>query len=185
MRNTIACIARDRDHAEDIVDRLKEEQFPSSDISVVFSHSEEMKDFALDKDTKAPEGAVTGVVSGGVIGGALGWLAGIGAIVIPGIGPLIVAGPIAAALSGAAVGAGVGGIAGALIGLGFPEYVAQDYEDRVKRGNVLITLHTESVDEMMRARKIFEDEDAMEISAYDEQGNDLRIREGVSSEKRY
>ncbi|MHB9029107.1 MAG: hypothetical protein ACYC9O_10080 [Candidatus Latescibacterota bacterium] len=185
MRNTIACVARDRDHAEKIVDRLKAERFPSSDISVVFSHSKDAKDFALDKDTKAPEGAVTGAISGGAIGGVLGWLAGIGTIAIPGVGPLIAAGPIAAALSGAAVGAGVGGIAGALIGMGFPEYLAKDSENRVKSGSVLITVRTDSTDEMMRARRIFEDEKAVEISAFDEEGYELRPREEIPSERRY
>ncbi len=179
MKNVVACIARDRNQAERIVDKLKAENFPGSEISVVFSSSSEMRDFAVNKDTKAPEGAVAGVITGGAIGGVLGWLAGIGSIAIPGVGPLIAAGPVMAALSGAAVGAGIGGIAGALIGMGFPEYVAKDYESRVKSGNVLITVHTDNTDELERARRIFADQGAVEISTVDEQGNFVREREQV------
>lgn len=64
-----------------------------------------------------------------------------------------------------AVGAGVGGIAGALIGLGYPEYVAKNYEARVKGGNILITFRSENADEIQRARDIFEREGAADISS--------------------
>src|SRR5256885_16152028 len=84
------------------------------------------------KATKAPEGATTGATAGGVTGGVLGLLAGIGTLAIPGVGPLIAAGPIMAALSGAAVGATAGGIAGGLIGLGIPEIEAKRYEEKLK-----------------------------------------------------
>ena len=76
----------------------------------------------------------TGATSGAVVGGALGWLAGIGALAIPGVGPLIAAGPIIAALTGVGVGGAVGGITGGLIGLGIPEYEAKRYEGRIKAG---------------------------------------------------
>jgi len=108
----------------------------------------------LRRNTKAPEGAVTGVATGGAIGGALGWLVGIGALAIPGVGPLIAAGPIVAALSGAAVGGTVGGITGALIGMGIPEYEAKRYEGRVKGGNVLISVHTENSAQISEAKEI-------------------------------
>src|SRR4029434_10905322 len=113
------------------------------------------RDFAHEKNTKAPEGAATGAGTGGVVGGALGLLAGIGALVIPGVGPLIAAGPIMAALSGAAVGATVGGIAGALIGLGSPEYEAKRYEGKIREGNILISVHAESSDQVKLAKDIF------------------------------
>lgn len=165
MENSVACIAKDREQTDRIVDRLKEASLPGSNISVVFADRKESRNFAIDKDTKAPEGAIAGVGTGGVIGGAVGLLAGIGAITIPGIGPLIAVGPLMSALSGAAVGAGIGGIAGALIGMGYPEYVAKNYESRVKGGNILITFHSESPDEIQRARDIFEREGATDISS--------------------
>ena len=79
--------------AEDAVDSLKNSGFRSTDISVLFPDNQGSKDFAHEKHTKAPEGAVAGGSSGAVIGGALGWLAGIGALAIPGVGPFISGGP--------------------------------------------------------------------------------------------
>lgn len=152
---SVFCIASNRGHADRIVDRLRTETFSSNDISVLFSDKSATRDFAHEKTTKAPEGAITGVGTGGVIGGALGWIAGIGALTIPGVGPLIAAGPINAALSGAAVGAAVGGIAGGLIGLGIPEIEAKRFEGKVKAGNALISVHTENAEEIARAKDIF------------------------------
>src|SRR5204862_6541216 len=92
--------------------------------------------------TKAPEGATAGASAGGLLGGTLGLLAGIGALAIPGVGPLIAAGPLLAALSGAAAGAAVGGLTGALVGLGIPEMEAKHYEGKLKGGNILLAVHT-------------------------------------------
>src|SRR6476620_9846248 len=131
-KKSVFCIATSREQAEQIVDLLKFENFSNNDISVLFPDKGTTHDFAHEKNTKAPEGAVAGAGTGGVVGGALGWIAGIGALAIPGVGPFIAAGPIIAALSGAAVGAAVGGIAGGLIGLGIPEMEAKRYEGKVK-----------------------------------------------------
>src|SRR6267143_2936264 len=108
----------DRMSVENAVDALKMEGVRNTDISVLLPDNVGTKDFAHEKNTKAPEGAATGAGSGAVIGGTLGWLAGIGALAIPGLGPFIAAGPIVAALAGVGVGGAIGGIAGALIGLG-------------------------------------------------------------------
>src|ERR1700680_4006966 len=110
-----------RTGAERAVDALRQKGFRSTDISVLFPENTGTKDFAHEKNTKAPEGTATGATSGAVIGGALGWLARIGALAMPGVGPFIAAGPIMAALAGAGAGGVVGGIAGALIGMGIPE----------------------------------------------------------------
>ena len=126
-------IVHTRVEAENLVDALKLDGITDNQISVLFPDKEGTKDFAHDNSTKAPEGAVTGATTGGVIGGTLGLLAGIGALAIPGVGPLIAAGPIMATLSGAAVGATAGGVTGALIGLGIPEYEAKMYEGKNPR----------------------------------------------------
>jgi len=89
-------------------------------MSVPLPDSRSTKEFAHQKDTKAPEGTTVGVTAGGVIGGTLGVLAGIGALAIPGVGPLIAAGPITAGLAGLGVGGAVGGLVGALVGDGYP-----------------------------------------------------------------
>src|ERR1700744_2505916 len=91
------------------LEALRAAGFRNTDVSVLLPENAGTKDFVHQKDTKAPEGATTGVTTGAVVGGVIGWLAGIGALAIPGIGPLIAAGPIVALLAGAgAVGAGGG-----------------------------------------------------------------------------
>src|ERR1700720_4991524 len=89
-----------RTGVERAVDDLKADGFRSTDISVLFPENVGTKDFAVDKGTKAPEGATTGAGTGAAIGGTLGWLAGVGALAIPGLGPLIAAGPLMAAPGG-------------------------------------------------------------------------------------
>jgi hypothetical protein len=154
-KKSVFCIANNRSKADQIVENLKNANFSNNDISALFPDKDTTRDFAHEKNTKAPEGAVAGAGAGGVIGGALGWIAGIGALAIPGVGPFIAAGPIIAALSGAAVGAAVGGIAGGLIGLGIPEIEAKRYEGKIKKGNILISVHTEDSKEIARAKDIF------------------------------
>jgi hypothetical protein len=132
-----------KEQVETAVNEMKSQGFRNADISVLFPYNEGSKDFALEKGTKAPEGAAAGATSGGVIGGALGWLAGIGMLAIPGLGPFIAAGPIMALLGGVGVGAAVGGLTGALIGMGIPEYVATRYEGRIKGGCILLSVHAD------------------------------------------
>jgi len=162
-KKSVFCIAATRVQAETIVERLKDANFSNNDISVLFPDKGTSKDFAHEKSTKAPEGAITGAGTGGVIGGALGWVVGIGALAIPGVGPFIAAGPIIAALSGAAAGAAVGGITGGLIGLGIPEIEAKRYDGKIKAGNILLSVHTENSEEIARAKEIFSDCNAQDI----------------------
>src|SRR5579862_9385470 len=103
MATSVFCIAPTETLANDIVLRLKASGFANNDISVLFPDKSSTRDFAHEKNTKAPEGASIGASAGGVVGGALGLLAGIGLLAIPGVGPFIAAGPIMAALSGIAV----------------------------------------------------------------------------------
>src|SRR5690606_10823949 len=140
MGRAVYGIAKTEGQAERIVTELEAAGFAYEDVSVLMPDRAGTRDFAHEKGTKAPEGAVAGAGTGGVIGGAFGLLAGIGSLAIPGIGPLIAAGPILATLSGAAVGATVGGMAGALVGMGIPEYEAKLYEGRIRDGNILISV---------------------------------------------
>ena len=164
MAKAVFCIAQSEAQATTIVDELKAAGFSNNDISVLFPDKTGTKDFAHEQNTKAPEGAATGAGTGGVLGGALGWLVGIGALAIPGLGPLVAAGPIMAALSGAAAGAAVGGLSGALIGMGIPEYEAKRYEGKVKDGNILVSVHTEDSTERDRVKEIFTRAGADDIS---------------------
>jgi hypothetical protein len=130
------------------------------------------KDFSHEHNTKAPEGAATGAGTGAVLGGALGWLVGIGALAIPGLGPFIAAGPIMAALAGVGVGGAVGGVTGALIGMGIPEYEAKRYEGRVKKGGILLSVHSDSSEWTKRAKDIIERTGAEDISSTGEASAD-------------
>jgi hypothetical protein len=154
-----------RESVEEAVDHLRNAGFRNTDISVLFPENRGTKDFAHEKNTKAPEGATTGGVAGGVIGGALGWLAGIGALAIPGIGPLIAAGPIVGMLTGVGVLGTVGGIAGALIGMGIPEYEAKRDEGRVREGGILLSVHSDNSDWTRRAKEVLELTGAHDIAS--------------------
>jgi hypothetical protein len=164
MAKSVFGIAKSEEQAIRIANDLRAAGFGGNDISVLFPDKQGTRDFAHEQHTKAPEGAVSGALTGGVIGGALGWLVGIGSLAIPGVGPFIAAGPVLAALSGVAAGGTVGGIAGGLIGMGIPEYEAKRYEGKLKEGNILISVHAESSDEVSRAKDVFKRAGAEDIA---------------------
>jgi uncharacterized membrane protein len=163
-KSSVFGIVKTHSQAEQIVEGLQQAGFPVSEISVLLPDNEGKHDIGHVKATKAPEGATTGATTGGLTGGVLGLLAGIGALAIPGVGPLIAAGPIMAALSGVAIGATTGGVVGALIGLGIPEIEARRYEDKLKSGNYLIAVHARDGEEKDRAKEIFKNAGAEDIS---------------------
>lgn len=165
MSHTAYCTARTVAQANTIVDRLKARGVTNEHISVVMADNKATREFAVENNTKAPEGAVTGGSAGMVLGGTLGWLTGIGALAIPGLGPLIAAGPIMAALSGAAAGGLMGGVSGALIGMGIPEIEAKQYHDRLQRGEAIITVTTNAPEDNDRVEKIFAEAGAENISS--------------------
>ncbi len=159
--------------AEDAIEDLQSAGFRVEDISVLLPENLGNKDLRTEKSTKAPEGTTTGATSGAVIGGALGLLAGIGTIAIPGIGPLIAAGPIMATLAGIGAGGAVGGLAGALIGAGFPEYEARRYEGRVQKGGVLVSVHADNSEWAKKAKEIMKNSGAEDISSTGESAADF------------
>lgn len=173
-KNTAAFgIYKDRISVENAVDTLRQAEFRNTDISVLFPENKGTKDFAHEKNTKAPEGAAAGAGSGAVVGGALGWLAGIGALAIPGVGPLIAAGPIVAALAGVGVGGAIGGVAGALIGMGIPEYEAKRYEGRIKEGGILLSVHCDDSKWTKKAKEILEQTGAADVASTGESSADF------------
>ena len=154
-KNTAAFgLYSDRVQVEQGIDALLAARFRNEDISVLFPDNEGTKDFAHEKNTKAPEGATAGAGAGGVIGGTLGLLVGIGALAIPGLGPFIAAGPIVAALAGIGAGGAVGGFVGALVGMGIPEYEAIRYDGRVRQGGILVSVHCDNSEWVARAKDI-------------------------------
>jgi hypothetical protein len=169
MTKAVFCIAKNIEQAEIIITNLKLAGFSNNDISVLFPDKSTTKDFAHEKHTKAPEGAAIGGTVGLGTGAVVGLLAGIGALAIPGVGPLIAAGPIMGALSGAAVGAATGGLTGGLIGLGIPEYEAKRYEGKIIGGSALISVHTTSSEAIDKVKDIFEKAHAEDISSTGEE----------------
>ena len=168
----VFCISDDRAKTISIVNSLRAIGVRESEISLVMPHDDSDGDIAIEGATKAPEGAATGAGSGMVLGGVLGWMAGIGALAIPGLGPFIAAGPIMAALGGAAIGGATGSIAGGLIGLGFSEYEAKQYEGYLKDGNALISVSVADSDEESKVKKLFKDAKADHISTQGVQEKD-------------
>jgi hypothetical protein len=166
-------IYRDRQQAEQAVDSLRSAGFRNSDVSALLPENVGTKDFAHEKNTKAPEGATTGGASGAVLGGALGWLAGIGALAIPGIGPFVAAGPIMGTLAGAGAGGAVGGLIGALVGMGIPEFEAKRYEGRVRDGGILLSVHCDTSDWVTRAKDVLKRTGAQDVASSGEASADF------------
>jgi hypothetical protein len=161
-------IYNSRTEVENAVDRLRAGGFRPTDISVLLPENLGNKDMGVKGATKAPEGATAGGVSGATIGGVLGWLAGIGSLAIPGIGPLIAAGPIVGALAGLGAGGAAGALVGALAGYGIPEYEAKRYEGRVRKGGILVSVHSDDSNWTSKAKTILEETGAEDVSSTSE-----------------
>src|ERR1700745_821476 len=163
--------------ADSATDTLVRSGFPAADISALLPDNLGGKEIGTQKATKAPERAATGAGSGAVLGGALGLLAGVGALAIPGVGPLIAAGPIMAPLAGIGVGGAVGGFTGALVGLGIPEYEAKRYEGVIRTGGILLSVHCDTSDEITAAKRIMEQTGAEDVSSTSESSADVKTND--------
>ena len=147
----------DRASFESALEALRAAEFRNSDISAILPERDRTtKDLAHEINTKAPEGIAAGAGTGAAVGGVLGWLVGIGALAIPGIGPLVAAGPVVAALAGAAAAGATGGLVGGLVGAGIPEVEAKRYAGRIREGGYLISVHCDDRNWAKRAEEILE-----------------------------
>jgi hypothetical protein len=165
-----------RNGAEQAAETLVSAGFAAGDISVLLPENLGTREIGTEKASKAPEGAATGAGTGLVLGGALGLLAGIGALAIPGVGPLIAAGPIMATLAGMGAGGTIGGLAGALIGAGIPEYEAKRYEGIIQKGGILLSIHCSTSDEVKRGKDILKATGGEDISSTGEASVDKADR---------
>jgi hypothetical protein len=147
-----------RARAEAAIDRLTAAGFSNGALSVLISDKEGSR-------TKVADDAITGAEVGAVVGGTLALLAGLNALVMPGVGSLIAAGPLLASLAGLGAGAAVGGLVGALVGLGIPEYEAKLYDGRLKDGAVLLSVHCAGNEEISKARDLLTASGAEDITA--------------------
>lgn len=141
---TVVGLYDDLTDARNVVEDLVAAGFDRNDISLVVRENEDVYSTStrdgMDDAGQAAEGAVSGALTGGALGGLGGILLGLGALAIPGIGPVVAAGPIVAGLTGAAIGATVGGLVGALVGWGIPEEEAGYYAEGVRRGGTLVAV---------------------------------------------
>jgi uncharacterized membrane protein len=126
--------------AERAIQRLKQEGFSESQIGVAIKDRGEQKELIEGTGTQAAEGAATGAIGGGVLGGVIGLLASVGALAIPGVGPIIAGGTLASTLAGAGIGAAAGGLLGALVGMGVPEEDARHFDEGFRAGGTLVTV---------------------------------------------
>jgi uncharacterized membrane protein len=128
------------------IENLVKQGYDKQDICVVGKDLKNVNHIADETGTVAEEGAATGALTGGTLGGLTGLLVGVGALTIPGVGPIIAAGPIASSLIGAVAGAGLGGLTGALIGIGIPDHEAEYYGNSVKEGKILVLTKNRTTD---------------------------------------
>jgi hypothetical protein len=148
-RRTVAGLFPDRASAEQAIDELKAVGFTRDQIGVALRDRTAQGVLLEDTGTQvAEEAATTGALGGGLLGGLTGLLIGIGALVIPGLGPVLAGGVLATAfgvaggtaVAGAGIGAAAGGLLGALAGLGIPEAKARYFETGFRTGGVLVTV---------------------------------------------
>jgi len=155
----------DQESVGEAIEQLKAAGFRSTDVSVLSAENLGSKDFGHEKHTKAPEGAVAGGGLGAVVGAAAGWLAGAGALLVPGMEPVAMAGPVMGMLSGMGAGVTVGGLVGALVGSGVPEFEAKRYEGRIRRGGILVSVHCDNPEWAKTARSLLKRTGARDIAS--------------------
>ncbi len=167
--------------ADQAIDHLQELGFSRGDMSVLVPDNENTRVLAQRSALSVPDPeATTAVLStGGIVGGGLGLLAGLGELAVPGIGPLMAAGPIASTLFGVAVGGTLGGLVGALISIGIPEYEAKLYEGAVKGGGVLLSIHCKAHDQVTHAMNALIDTGAHEVASTCEEISDENLGEQI------
>ena len=156
-----------QEEAISAIEGLKRQGYTSYEISVLAKDDEKVEVVSDETGTKAPEGFAGGMTAGGILGGTAGLLASAGLITIPGIGPILAAGPIAATLTGVAVGASAGGLLGGLIGLGIPEEEAKLYDTYIREGRILVLVDS-NVDRDYFAYETFRGHNSLNASSYED-----------------
>lgn len=151
MAKTVVGLFDTAGEAEQVVRALVDSGFNRNEISVIANDARgehgRAHEVGTSRGDAVAEGAGAGAVGGTVLGGAVGLLVGVGLLTIPGIGPVLAAGPLAAALGSTALGAGIGaaagGLVGSLVGAGVPESQANYYAEGVRRGGTLVSIRAD------------------------------------------
>ncbi|WP_313641526.1 general stress protein [Paenibacillus sp.] len=169
MNKRIVGVFASEHEASRVIEELKRQGCRTEDISIIARNKVESQ--RAESSTQVPEGMASGAAKGGHLGGLTGLLMGIGALAIPGIGPIIAAGPLAATLAGAAIGAGSGGLVGGLIGLGIPEEEAKSYDNYVGEGHILVMVDVEGVQKETEMKRIFVQYNSMNAHRFEDMAN--------------
>lgn len=160
MSSVVGVFSR-RDQAETAVNEIRDYGYEEAEISLM-AKQEENNERGEEADITG-QNLTDGAATGGTIGGTAGLLAGAGAMAIPGIGPVVAAGPIAAGLSGLASG----GLAGALVDYGVSEEEGQNYEEDIRQGNTLAIFEgVESENEASEVANIMEQNGATDVKLH-------------------
>jgi uncharacterized membrane protein len=164
-QRTVIGVFEDADSATQALNALRDAGFTPEQVSVIARDTRTTREMAENTDMVA-EDAGKGAVVGTVLGGLAGWLVGISALAIPGIGPIVGAGIIGTTLAGAGIGAAAGGLIGALGSYGVPEEDARQYEESVRQGSVLLTVHAGTDAQVQQANTIFGSQGGRSVRSY-------------------
>jgi uncharacterized protein (TIGR02271 family) len=204
---TVVGLFQDQPSAEAAIQRLKAAGFTEQQIGVAVRDRERQETLTEGTGTQAAEDATKGAVGGGVVGGVIGLLAGVGALAIPGVGPIIAGGALASTLAGAGIGAAAGGLIGALVGMGVPEEDAQFFERGFKEGGILVTVQAGDRTEVARqalveagadlgpsrrdysrpaaeSERLELREEQLDVDTHRKQAGEVRVRKEVHTEQR-
>lgn len=160
MEKTVIAFYNSRDEAEQSVKQLREKGFKDNEISILARDDEQSS--GQDQEMSFQNQNLTdGTMTGGAIGGLAGLAMGAGALLIPGFGPLIAAGPLAGVLTGALTG----GVAGGLVDYGIPEESSRKFEEHLQSGKVLAIIKTDA-NKAMKAMEIMDRSGGREIEMH-------------------
>jgi len=170
MYQAVFCIANDENQAKHITARLRQSGFNKDVISVLFNDEMGMGDLINEHYSEGCKDVVPGEPSCG----AQGWRISIGSFAIPSVGPFLAAGPLMLMLADIEVDPAAGCIAMGLVGMDLSKIEAKRYQDKIKDGNVLVSVHAGCTREIDLAKRIFREAEAQDMCTI----GDIRLAEG-------
>jgi len=162
----VIAAAKPRERVHRIVEQIQAAGLSADRISLISPDDRHGRDPADEKPRDNADkihDSTIGAIAGGVTMGVLGCIVGIASIAVPGMGFLVIGGPLAAAIGDALAGGAIGAIAGGLLGLRIPEYRAKAYEESLRKGSTIISIHADNAEDLRKAREVLSSAGAEEI----------------------
>jgi hypothetical protein len=191
MDKTVIGIFEPTTNTEHLINDLQADGYNPRDVSIVMRDRNDVEGMHETTGAEVLGDTAGGLATGAVVGGIMGLLA---AIAIPGVGGILVGGPIAAALgltgvaataaSGAVTGAIAGGLIGALMGLGLPREEAERYQERIKEGAILVAVPASDAG-VLDVESLFRDYQAMEVKILTHESRDWNRRRSTDERSQY